>query len=87
MNDIMKTVQASKGSNLLLKGVTKTIKCKKKEQKGCFLSMLLGTLRASLSGHLLTGKAFIGAGEGTIRTDYGYSIKKNSNSTTSFNKF
>ena len=29
---------------------------KKKEQKGGFLSMLLGTLGASLLGNLLTGK-------------------------------
>ena len=43
MNDIMKIVQALKDSNILLKGVTKTIKNKTKEQKGEFLNMLLGT--------------------------------------------
>ena len=43
MNDIMKTVQAL-DSNILLKGVTKTIKNETKEQKGGFLSMLIGTL-------------------------------------------
>ena len=41
-------------SNILLKGITKTIKNKIKEQKGEFLSMLLGTLGASLLGNLLT---------------------------------
>ena len=48
MNDRMKIVQALDDSNILLKGDTKTIKKKTKEQKGGFLSMLLGTLGASL---------------------------------------
>ena len=56
MNDIMKIVQALEHSNILLKGVTKTIKNETKEQKGGFLSMLLGTLGASLLGNLLAGK-------------------------------
>ena len=43
MNDIMKIVQALEDSNVLLKGVTKRIKNETKEQKGGFLSMLLGT--------------------------------------------
>ena len=42
MNDIMKIVQALEDSNTLLKGVTKTIKNETREQKGGFLSMLLG---------------------------------------------
>ena len=46
MNDIMIIVQALEDSSILLKGVTKTIKRKTKEQKGGFLSMLLGTLGA-----------------------------------------
>ena len=52
MNDIMKIVQALEDSNILLKGVTKTIKNETKEQKGGFLSMLLGTLGANLLGDL-----------------------------------
>ena len=44
MDDIMKIVQALEDSNILLKGVTKTIKNETKEQKGYFLSMLLGIL-------------------------------------------
>ena len=44
----MKIVQAFEDSNILLKGVTKTTKTETKEQKGRFLSMLLGTLGASL---------------------------------------
>ena len=64
MNDIMKIFQALEDSNILLKGVTKTIKNETKEQKGgCFLSMLLGTLGA-LSGNLLRGKGIVRAGTG-----------------------
>ena len=51
MNDVMKIIQALEDSNILLKGVTKT-KNETKEQKGGFLSMLLGTLGASLLGNL-----------------------------------
>ena len=54
MNDIMKIVQALENSGILLKGMTKTIKNETKEHKGGFLSMLLGTLGASLVGELLT---------------------------------
>ena len=68
MNDIMKIVQALEDSNILLKGVTKTIKNEAKVQKGGFLSILLGTLGASLLGDLLTknlsGKGTVRAGEG-----------------------
>ena len=64
MNDIIKTVQALEDSNILLKRVTKTIKNEIKEQKGRFLSMLLGTLGASLLGNLLTGKWIVRAGSG-----------------------
>ena len=48
----------------MLKGVTKTIEHETKEQKGGFLSMLLGTLGASLLGNLLTGKGIERAGSG-----------------------
>ena len=48
MNDIIKIVQALEDSNVFLKGVTETVKNETKEQKGGFLSMLLGTLGASL---------------------------------------
>ena len=63
MNDIMKIVQALEDSNILLKGVTKTIKSEAKERKGGFFSMLLGTLGASLLGNFLSGKATVRAGE------------------------
>ena len=64
MNDIMKSVQGLEDSGILLKGVTKIIKNETKEQKGGFLSMLLGTLGASLLGNLLSGKGIVRAGFG-----------------------
>ena len=64
MNEIMKIVQALEDSNILLKGVTKTIKNKTKEQKGGFLGMLFGTLGASLLGSMLAGKGIVRAGSG-----------------------
>ena len=64
MNDIMKIVEALEYSNILLKEVTKTIKNETKEQKGGFLSMLLGTLGASLLGNVLAGKGIVRAGSG-----------------------
>ena len=79
MNDIVKIVQALEDSNILLKGVTKTIKNETKEQKVGFLSMLLGTLGASLLGDLLTknlsGKETVGAGEGFLRAGEGIKNK------------
>ena len=71
MNDILKIVKSLENSGLLLEGVSETIKNEAKEQKGRFLSMLLGTLGASLLGKLLADKGVIRAGEGTIRAGYG----------------
>ena len=51
----MKIIKALENSGILLKGVSKTIKNETKEQRVGFLSMLLGTLGASLLGNLLTG--------------------------------
>ena len=56
MNDTMKIVQALESSIILLKRVTKRIKNETKEQKGGFLSMLLGTLGVTLLGNLLGRK-------------------------------
>ena len=64
MNDIIKIIQALENSNILIKGVTKTIKNETKKQKGGFLSMLLGTLGARLLGNLLVGKGILRAGSG-----------------------
>ena len=54
MEDIIKIVQALEDSGLLLKGVSETIQNEAKEQKGGFLSMLLGK-----------GKGIIRAGYGS----------------------
>ena len=73
----MKIVQALEDSNILLKGVAKTIENETKEQKGGFLNMLLGTLGASLLGNMLAGKGIVRAGsgnkkgEGIVRAGYG----------------
>ena len=48
MNDINKIVQALEDSNISLERITNTVKNETKEQKTGFLSMLLGTLGASL---------------------------------------
>ena len=62
---------------MLLKGVTNTKKNETNEQKGGFLSMLLGTLGANLLGNLLSGKGIVRAGSGNkkgkgiVRAGYG----------------
>ena len=44
MNEIIKIIEALENSGILLKGVSRTIENETKEQRGGFLSMLLGTL-------------------------------------------
>ena len=56
MEDILKIVRSLEDSGLLLKRVKETIQNEAKEQRGGFLSMLLGTLGASLLGDMLFGK-------------------------------
>ena len=56
MNDIIKTFQALEDSNILLRGITKTIENETKGQKEGFLGILLGTLEASLLGNMLEVK-------------------------------
>ena len=64
MNDILKIIEALENSDILLKGVAKTIKNETKEQKRGFLSMLLGTLGASFLRNLLAAKEILRAGSG-----------------------
>ena len=75
MQDLLKILKSLEDSGILLDGTTETVKNEVKEQKGGFISMLLGTLGASLLGDLLTknlsGRGVIRAGEGTIRASYG----------------
>ena len=80
MEDLIKIVKSLEDSGLLLKGVTKSVQNEVKEQKGGFLSALLGTLGASLWGNLLTGKGINRAGEEIVRageehrTDFYYPL-------------
>ena len=84
IHDIIKIVKSLEGSGLLVKEVTETVQNEVKEQKGGFLSMLLGTLGASLLGNLLTGKGIhrAGKGKGDLRAGYAKWIF---NTTSSFN--
>ena len=93
LKDIIKIIEALENSGILLKGVSKTIENETKEQRGGFLSMLLGTLGASLLGNLLTGgKGIIRAGDGKVRAGEGNVVsrakgdgsKKNLNSLLPF---
>ena len=69
MNDIIKIGQALENSNILLKGVTKTIKNKTKKHT------LLGTLGATLLGNLLAAVVRAGSvnkkGKGIVRAGTG----------------
>ena len=78
MDDLIKIVKSLENSGLLLKGITESVQNEIKEEKGWFLSMLLGTLGASLLGNLPTGKGvnkkgkrIHRAGEGIARAGEG----------------
>ena len=64
----MTIVKSLEKSRLLIKGISETSKNEAKEQKGGFISMLLGTLAASILGNALAGKEVIRAGEGLINS-------------------
>ena len=78
IHDIIEIVKSLEDSGLLVKGVTETVQNEVKEQKGGFLSMLLGTLGASLLGNLLTGKGAIATsqGRGMYRAEKGKGINR-----------
>ena len=80
MEDVIEIVKSLEDSGLLLKEVTETVQNEVKEQKGGFLSVLLGTLGASLLANVLAGKGISRAGkgrwinkagEGVLRAGYG----------------
>ena len=87
----MKIVRSLEESGLLIQGVSQTIKNEAKDQKGGFLSLLLGTICVSLLGNLLTGRgaiatsqrceANIRAGEGTSKAGQDF------NAVSSFKNF
>ena len=68
MNDIMKIIEALENSGMLLKGVYKTIENETKEQRGGFLSMLLGNLLTGGKGMIRAGEGIVRAGEGAKKT-------------------
>ena len=76
---LFKMVKSLDDSRLLLKGISETIQNEAKEQKEGFLSMLLGTLGASLLEHILAGKGIKKAGYGNKKekgiTGAGYGFK------------
>ena len=69
MNDIMKIVQALEDSDILLKGVTETIK-KNEEAR-----TLVGTVGSILLENLLSGKGIVRAGSGRRSLDYSTSYR------------
>ena len=74
MEDIIKIIKSLEDSGLLLKGVGETVQNEAREQKGGFLSILLGTLGASLLGNILTGKGINRACEGVIAKRQGRGV-------------
>ena len=74
MEDIIKIVKLLEDSGLLLKGASETIQNEAKEQRRGFLSVLLGTLGASLLRNVLAGKGAIetSQGRGINRAGEGY---------------
>ena len=78
IEDLIKIVKSLEDSRLLLEGVTESVQNEVKEQKGGFLTMLLGTLGTCLLGNILTGKGvnkkgkgIHKAGEGIVRAGEG----------------
>ena len=59
----------------MFKRVYKTIKNETKEQKVGFISMLLGTLEASLLVNILVGKGIVRAGSGRCSLNYSTSYE------------
>ena len=71
IEDLIKIIKSLEDSGLLLKGVTESVQNDVKKQKGKFLSMLLGTLGASVLGNILTGKRINKKGKGINRAGKG----------------
>ena len=74
LNNLLEVIKSLEKNGIILDGIT--VKNEVKEQKGGFLSMLLGVLGASLLGALLTknlsGRGIIRAGKKqTVRAGFG----------------
>ena len=84
MDDIMEIVKSLEDSGLLLKGVTRTIENKIKEQRREFLSMLLSTIGIILLRNILSHKGLIWVGDGVIRAGNGIKKERRFNAASSF---
>ena len=71
MKKIIEIVKSLEDFVLLPEGVSETVQNEAQEERGGFLSMLLGTLGAILLGNILPGKGKNRAGEGIVRSGYG----------------
>ena len=77
MSDIIKIVLVLENSNILSKGVTKSVTNETREQRWGFLGTLVRTLGSILLGNLLSGKGIVRAGSGNkkgkgiVRAGYG----------------
>ena len=67
INNIMEIIRPLEESSLLIRSLGETIKNEAKEQKWGFLSMLLGTLSATLLENILADKGTIGVDKFIIR--------------------
>ena len=70
LNDLLEVLKSLEKNDILLDGITETVKNEVNEEKGGLLSMLLGILGASLLGNMLAGRGVIRAGERTVRAGY-----------------
>ena len=66
MKCIIRIVRSLEDSGLLFKVVSETIQNQAKEQRGGFISSLLGTPGASWLENILAGKGIDRAGEGIV---------------------
>ena len=70
MKDVINIVKSLEDSGPLLEGISETIQNEAKEQKWGFLSMLVGTLGASLLGNILARKGMNTAAERIVKAGY-----------------
>ena len=71
MEEIIKIVKFLEDHGLLSKAVSEAIENEAKQQKGGFLTRLLGTFGAILLGNMLEGKGIKRAGKGIVRDGCG----------------
>ena len=71
MEEIIKIVKFLEDPGLLSKGVSEAIENEAKQQKGGFLTRLLGTFGAIFLGNMLEGKGIKRAGKGIVRDGCG----------------